>query len=686
MSSLTDYVVGPMPFNAFMNNFMEPCSASVVSRKGVSKQTFRKIPLQQSPEKMQEALARTINENGLCPGVVFKPIVSQQADKRCQADITPPLGCFQDVEDDEGLPAWHRLQFFADVSPNDNHDPFIEFFKDSKRDYVIRGKEVDVDTKEMHKRLVRNLTRQFTHQHRTFTFVVVMFGRFARVLRVDRAGIIVSSTINYVANPSLLAKFLWRFSSLSLEERGFDPCAQPVTPHEKALLAEAIHQYMRLVDSGKARLLPGMSRTLARDVPAYRVTVTQESTGDNTDYIIQQSFTPERNFFGRATRGFVALNLRDLPLYDSDPDALAKCLVFLKDSWLVSEEGAQTEGDIYMDLRECGIAHIPEVFAAGCVYSDAEAYRTDNSQITVTNDWAYKPHRWRRTLRCCPRLYLHYRVVQELLFPLSTVPHAKELVQVIRDALQCVIEVYAKARRLHRDISYSNIMITVSGDGRARGVLTDWDISRQLSEGSTLRHRAGTWQFMSVNLLRRPDHVHELHDDLESALWVLLYAAMRHFEHTSDFGLYIFDDKSTHPGSGIVIGGGAKLAFLRLFTGHFKCPALNTIILSLLRFWDDYYHIKDPEERRARHDSIQENPTEILQLFDDALASPDELWVHGAAIPEQRRTSMFGNLHVSTPSSQSSKEESVGSAQNMQKRRRPSTSVSENARSRRRKA
>ncbi|KAI0074587.1 hypothetical protein K474DRAFT_1709715 [Panus rudis PR-1116 ss-1] len=635
MSPLTDYVVGPMPFNVFVKKFMEPCNASVKFRKRVSKQMFHKIPLHQSSERMQEALARAINKNGLCPGLIFKTV--SQADSRSYRDAIPPLGAFHDFEDEERPPVWYRLQFFAEVYRDDSHDPFLEFFRDSNRDYDIRGKEVDFDTKEMHQRLIRNLTRQFAHQHRTFTFVVVVFGRYARFLRVDRAGIVVSSAINYVANPSLLSRFLRRFSSLSPVERGFDPCAHLATPEEQALLTEGIHQYMRLVESGQARLLP-------------------ESTGVNSFYVVQNSFTPERNFFGRGTRGFVAQKLHDHDISQSDPIALAKSLVFLKDSWYAADESGQSEGDVYLDLQEFDIAHIPNVFAAGSVYSSAAAYESDDPQSTTTDAWAYDPHRWRRT-HSYPRLYIHYRVVQELLFPLSTVSHARELIRVMRDALQCVIDVFVKTRRLHRDISYSNIMISVREEGSIQGVLTDWDISRQISEGSTLKNRAGTWQFMSINLLMDPEHPHEFQDDLESILWVLLYTALHHFEHSGRFGLHIFDARYKDPYTGVESG------------------ALNTLIMNIRQFWGDYHHI-DPEECKKRHASLQQDPLQLVALFDDALASPAEAWVHGEAVRQHDYTEKPPAL---SSGFQSSHSRSVDPVTKPKKRRRSSTSVSEYA-------
>ncbi|KIP02472.1 hypothetical protein PHLGIDRAFT_79080, partial [Phlebiopsis gigantea 11061_1 CR5-6] len=89
---------------------------------------------------------------------------------------------------------------------------------------------------------------------------------------------------------------------------------------------------------------------------------------------------------------------------------------------------------------------------------------------------------------------------------------------------------------LHRDLSIGNIMIDRSG----RGVLNDWDHAgsveepargvvslRQHAERSSSDNRQGTWRFMSIPLLSKPEKLHDIADDLESVYWVLLYGAMK---------------------------------------------------------------------------------------------------------------------------------------------------------------
>lgn len=48
---------------------------------------------------------------------------------------------------------------------------------------------------------------QLSRQHRLWIFSVGIFGKFARLFRWDRAGVVVSGRIDYQANPEVLAEY-----------------------------------------------------------------------------------------------------------------------------------------------------------------------------------------------------------------------------------------------------------------------------------------------------------------------------------------------------------------------------------------------------------------------------------------------------------------------------------------------
>ncbi|KAI0072740.1 hypothetical protein K474DRAFT_1563278, partial [Panus rudis PR-1116 ss-1] len=380
-------------------------------------------------------------------------------------------------------------------------------------------------------RLISFLSAQLSRQHRTFTFSLCFFGRLVRFLRFDNSGVVVSVEFNYIENPRVLAEFFWRYSHMLKAERGFDPCVVSATESERKLLTTAVSQYLRHVNAGLAYQLPKMRTTLAMDYPAYKVTVVGEYTGRAANYIIRKPFTDSRSAFGRGTRGYVALEL-DSNTSSANRDYLAKKLVFLKDAWRLSYPTMDKEALIYDVLQEKGVPHLPVVHHAGDVYSDFNVDKIP--QTTVTQTWANTAQGWKR-LKIILSTYVHHRTVQKLAFPLESISHAKQLVQVVRDALEsesCLISAFLKIRRLHRDISTNNIMIQPSEDGdELRGILNDWDVSTQepdVNDPPTGSPRVGTWRFMSINRLENPVKPHEIHDDLESVLWVMLYFCLRH--------------------------------------------------------------------------------------------------------------------------------------------------------------
>ncbi|KAI0309001.1 hypothetical protein OF83DRAFT_1024807, partial [Amylostereum chailletii] len=51
---------------------------------------------------------------------------------------------------------------------------------------------------------------QFASQHRVFIFSFLLMGDYARLLRWDRSGVVVTERFNWKTDPTL-AEFFWRF-------------------------------------------------------------------------------------------------------------------------------------------------------------------------------------------------------------------------------------------------------------------------------------------------------------------------------------------------------------------------------------------------------------------------------------------------------------------------------------------
>ncbi|KAI0033535.1 hypothetical protein K488DRAFT_15509, partial [Vararia minispora EC-137] len=79
---------------------------------------------------------------------------------------------------------------------------------------------------------------QYWRQPRLHLFSVLLMPSGARLLRWDRAGVIITELIP-LRDPKL-AEFFWRFGRLSPEQRGHDPSVRPARKEEQAAAATAI--------------------------------------------------------------------------------------------------------------------------------------------------------------------------------------------------------------------------------------------------------------------------------------------------------------------------------------------------------------------------------------------------------------------------------------------------------------
>ncbi|KAG2124763.1 hypothetical protein BD769DRAFT_1291472, partial [Suillus cothurnatus] len=85
-------------------------------------------------------------------------------------------------------------------------------------------------------------------------------------------------------------------------------------------------------------------------------------------------------------------------------------------------------------------------------------------------------------------------------------------------------DAYEKAGILHRDLSIGNIVIF-----HGKGILIDWDLAKSIStKGPRQSTRTGTWQFMSGYLVQNQNAPHVVEDDLESSLYIVLWAALKY--------------------------------------------------------------------------------------------------------------------------------------------------------------
>ncbi|KAI0073809.1 hypothetical protein K474DRAFT_1677617 [Panus rudis PR-1116 ss-1] len=629
-SKFSKSLLGPLPVQPFFDTFVNPKSSGVLPiLKRVLKRTFSRITQHSTSQHIEDTLMNAVAAHGFCPDYVLESRVCTKGNGSMKLR---PNVCLYSREDSSQLSAdWTNLEFVVDIHCDETVDPFPS----SNTDSVHHSRSIDGTAGgKVLEDLEQYILAQFCRQHRTSTLALCIFGRYVRFLHVDHAGVTASEAVNYVNNPRIMADFFWRYNRLSRIERGFDPTVVPAAPAECRLLTQAVAYYVQTLERNDG-VAQKLRCTLSKDCPTYKIEVVDESSSIKTEYIIRKPCAEPRNPLGRATRGYIALRL-DNGDSDKPPASLVRRLVFLKDYWRVPSSKVQKESESYKELKEHGVPHIPEVLSAGDVFTGSQPQQTYTQQVL---------HMRGIRLSNPPKSlapHIHHRIVQQLGLPLTSVRDARELVQVMRDALQALVEGYVEARILHRDVSKNNVLISTSESptGVRRGLLNDWDISCKVPpDCTTILPRSGTWRFMSCELREETEKSHEIYDDLQSIFWVMLFVAARHFRHSGCFNALIFDEEKVYVsanGTLTVTGSMRRLAYLRRGQPIFECKALNDTFTQFRKLWVNY-HYHDIAEHKKPHDEspLNEMSSSLLRTFDMALCRPAEDWANGDWVEDQ---------------------------------------------------
>ncbi|KAL7279685.1 hypothetical protein ACG7TL_006092 [Trametes sanguinea] len=171
--------------------------------------------------------------------------------------------------------------------------------------------------------------------------------------------------------------------------------------------------------------------------------------------------------------------------------------------------------------------------------NDIDAQATITQQY-VTADWVSKGGR--HGLRQTQIVHrIHYRLLLDVAgFDLLQIAHTDELLHSTHNAFEALIDAHSKCSRLHRDIHPGNIILyrkapaTTSARLEPRtGYLVDWESSCVIGdappEAGSAIHNYGPslqWQFLSYDLASGKKSNHELVDDMESMIYVIIYCGM----------------------------------------------------------------------------------------------------------------------------------------------------------------
>ncbi|KAA1476079.1 hypothetical protein DENSPDRAFT_842969 [Dentipellis sp. KUC8613] len=256
--------VGPMDPMEFLSAFVP--SPSALDRDGQQ----RKMPTV-SFEKMLEAK----EEPDMYP--IYIKICKQldedhimrYYDTHSQPDpCTVPLG----APDRDGLSpdimTFHKdrlpkVEARTDFSRAERADEFkfknnVDPFDDTpnKSDYPFES--CSQDGKKTRGQITAYAAAMLELQFRTFVFSVLVMGEYARLIRWDRSGAIVTRAFNYQKDPEPLAQFLWRYNFLTRAQRGFDESVKVIETTDVTIDSDRAYEELKKYIGAHAARNPEM--------------------------------------------------------------------------------------------------------------------------------------------------------------------------------------------------------------------------------------------------------------------------------------------------------------------------------------------------------------------------------------------------------------------------------------------
>ncbi|KAL4242370.1 hypothetical protein ABKN59_012059 [Abortiporus biennis] len=304
----------------------------------------------------------------------------------------------------------------------------------------------------------------------------------------------------------MFLEFFRRYDLLTDKDRGYDVTVTPASFTEQSLFHAKLLEFASQVRDGDRRLSPAAEQTLAMwqryetckvAIPNHTLSLNLSESYSfpptSNTYIFSAPFFHPVSTTGRATKCFVAYCIE-----------LGK-LDCLKDTWRSDHPSSKPEHIAIEEIcrsSEQARCFVPVVYSAGDVTVNGKSQRTltDKWESLVRAEWVDG-----QAVKSM-RSYLHYRITEELLYPLSTVKNCSELCVVMYDIhLILLIVWHCCGNYLHRDMSKS------------------------LDESQPCQSsRTGTWRFLSLKLIQDPHEPHQLVDDLESLFWVFINTALRY--------------------------------------------------------------------------------------------------------------------------------------------------------------
>lgn len=374
-SEVTGKIIGPMPANDFLEEFLPAPRTKLQSLQTYQIET-RKVAKSKEEKDMYDPFVSALS-SGIFPSKLKRPAQVKAVQSLCRNFTVV-------ATQDRPFLVFHKVTIKPDVCLFPSNDAgdiskvelMIEakFPKTSDPFTDMPGKPLVNDSNAAKETLGQITTYASAHQaaqFRSHAFSLLLFPKYARILRWDRSGVIVTEQIPLSSTD--LPEFFHRFDCMTADKRGIDvSVTKPSKPNElRAREALGFDEDARLVQLPVA----------------------------DSGYIVPRDIYigGTRSPLGRSTRAFFAYSL------------LLKKAVFLKDTWRLQSQTA--EHDLYAKLKEHKVPYIATVLAAGDV----------PNQQTVTQDFVKKEATWAKNRPEKLRKHFHYRLVlEEIGTPLTT--------------------------------------------------------------------------------------------------------------------------------------------------------------------------------------------------------------------------------------------------------------------------
>lgn len=294
-------------------------------------------------------------------------------------------------------------------------------------------------SKQARGQLIEYATNVLRFQPRQFCFTIDIVGSYARLIRWDRWGAIVSTSFDFINDPGhILFRFLYKYGLMTQAERGYDPTVVEATDQE----IEDMNAWKDTA-TREARLssyhLEFYETAMDSRWPIYKVIVpekdllfTESDEGPNGSfdgidedgasavytYLTGKPSHTTYSPTGRSTKGSVAYDIR------------RKRLVFMRETWRVDSPDIKPEHEVYVHLWKHKVRNIARPLSGGDVRT-GDLKDPKNVQRTLTQIYAPVEEEAER-----PIGRIHYRLIcDEVYVNLTHYKHSLSLATALLDAL-----------------------------------------------------------------------------------------------------------------------------------------------------------------------------------------------------------------------------------------------------------